>query len=113
MSPVIGIRMLLSVALLVLLSGGCGLVSSFQPHSDLHPSVLLSADAHRDHTAISEFRLVNRRKLFDCSHRSPYIDIHVTAGKIPSEAYLTVNVSGVLFPSDDDWVAMMSPSDAK
>ncbi|KAI4372849.1 hypothetical protein MLD38_011033 [Melastoma candidum] len=100
----------LFVALLLHPFGVDGFLPSSSSH--LHPLLQRSTNDHLNHTAISEFRLVNRRSLFDCLHPSPYIALHVTSGTIPDEAYLTVNVTGVLSPSKDHWVAMMTTSDA-
>ncbi|KAF4349989.1 hypothetical protein F8388_017567 [Cannabis sativa] len=73
-----------------------------------------SKQEHRNFTAISDFRLVNRRILNDCVDLNPYQRISVASNSnLADDQIVTVTVSGVLFPSDDDWVAMISPSHAK
>ncbi|XP_068328483.1 probable inactive purple acid phosphatase 27 [Pyrus communis] len=84
--------------------------SSFS--SSLHPLVFNSKVEHLNHTAISEFRVLNRRFLGDCPNPSPYLQISTnsSASGLGDEEYVSVNISGVLRPSKDDWVAMISPS---
>ncbi|XP_047320801.1 probable inactive purple acid phosphatase 27 [Impatiens glandulifera] len=70
-----------------------------------------SEAAHRDHTAISEFRLVNRRELRQCNDPNPYLEITVGPNsKLADEQFISVTVSGVLFPNNQDWIGMISPS---
>ncbi|KAJ4971668.1 hypothetical protein NE237_004767 [Protea cynaroides] len=79
--------------------------SSFQINS--------SITEFHDHTAISEFRLLNRRSLVSCLDPNPYLKINISsiAGSgLSNDQYVTVTVSGVLVPADSDWVAMISPS---
>ncbi|KAL8055790.1 hypothetical protein ABFX02_04G078800 [Erythranthe guttata] len=67
----------------------------------------------RNHTAISEFRVLNRRYLIDCPDPNPYLQLNTTSGSGPTlsdDEYVTVNITGVLLPSSGDWVAMISPS---
>ncbi|XP_043692993.1 probable inactive purple acid phosphatase 27 [Telopea speciosissima] len=67
----------------------------------------------QDHTAISDFRVLNRRFFKHCLDPNPYIRINVdsVAGSgLSNDQNVTVTVSGVLRPSDSDWVAMISPS---
>ncbi|MBA0667097.1 hypothetical protein Goklo_000221 [Gossypium klotzschianum] len=81
---------------------------------ELRPSVADSTFLHRNDTAISDFRVLNRRALFQCPDLNPYLQINVTTqGDLSDEQFITVNVSGVLVPSDGDWVAMVSPSFSK
>ncbi|PQQ15978.1 putative inactive purple acid phosphatase 27 [Prunus yedoensis var. nudiflora] len=86
--------------------------SSSSSSSSLHPLVFNSKVQHLNYTAISEFRVVNRRFLAECPHLSPYLQISInsTTSGLGDEEFLSVNVSGVLNPSKDDWVAMISPS---
>ncbi|KAL1125009.1 hypothetical protein V6Z11_A13G014100 [Gossypium hirsutum] len=78
---------------------------------ELRPSVADSTFLHSNDTAISDFRVLNRRALFQCPDLNPYLQINVTTqGDLSDEQFITVNVSGVLVPSDGDWVAMVSPS---
>ncbi|XP_024028054.1 probable inactive purple acid phosphatase 27 isoform X2 [Morus notabilis] len=86
--------------------------SSFSSSSSLHPLIAESQAIHQNYTAISDFRLVNRRKLGDCLDLNPYQQtINVSTGlKLGDEEYVTVTVSGVLFPSKGDWIGMISPS---
>ncbi|XP_042515791.1 probable inactive purple acid phosphatase 27 [Macadamia integrifolia] len=65
------------------------------------------------HTAISEFRVLNRRSLKECNDPNPYIQINISgvaASGLSNDQNVTVTVSGVLKPSKSDWVAMISPS---
>ncbi|KAI5596132.1 hypothetical protein BDE02_03G186400 [Populus trichocarpa] len=80
----------------------------------LPPSVLGSAIVHRNYTAISSFRVLNRRGLIQCPHPNPYLRINVSSENslLSDNEYVNVTVSGVFLPSDDDWVAMISPSDS-
>ncbi|KAL9169418.1 hypothetical protein ABFS82_04G077900 [Erythranthe guttata] len=67
----------------------------------------------RNYTAISEFRVLNRRYLIDCPDPNPYLQLNTTSGSGPTlsdDEYVTVNITGVLLPSSGDWVAMISPS---
>lgn len=76
------------------------------------PERLLRSTAElRNHTALSEFRLVNRRQLLECPDPNPYLQVNVTSDPtLSDEGYVTVNITGVLVPSSRDWVAMISPS---
>ncbi|KAI9170523.1 hypothetical protein LWI28_029193 [Acer negundo] len=67
----------------------------------------------RNHTAISEFRIVNRKRLSLCHDLNPSIHINVSPGSnISDEETITVTVTGVKNPSENDWVAMISSSHA-
>jgi hypothetical protein len=81
----------------------------------LHPSYINSMAMHRNHTAISYFRLLNRRTLMECSNvTDPSIKMKVSRkSNLADEEYLTVTVSRVLHPSKSDWVGMISPSHSK
>ncbi|XP_054813462.1 uncharacterized protein LOC129314117 [Prosopis cineraria] len=99
-------------------------LSSSSSSLPLHPLVGDNTTAyHRNFTAISEFRVLNRRILEDCSASSSpnYLQVNVTTNSSSSSSsknglsddeFVTVTVSGVSQPSDDDWVAMISPSDS-
>ncbi|KAJ9558213.1 hypothetical protein OSB04_012827 [Centaurea solstitialis] len=81
--------------------------------SSLHKALENSMTEFGNHTAISDFRLLNRRSLIACKNRGPYV--HVNVSSIPGlsdEQYVTVTINGVLKPSKSDWVAMISPSDS-
>ncbi|KAK7341162.1 hypothetical protein VNO80_24087 [Phaseolus coccineus] len=66
---------------------------------------------HRNFTAISEFRMINRKILSDCSASNPFISVNVTSNcSLSDEGFVTVTVSGVSTPSKYDWVAMVSPT---
>uniref|UniRef100_A0A803MYF6 Purple acid phosphatase Fn3-like domain-containing protein n=1 Tax=Chenopodium quinoa TaxID=63459 RepID=A0A803MYF6_CHEQI len=55
--------------------------------------------------------MLNRKFLTNCSPISPYLRIGTDAvSPLAAEQIVTVTVSGVLHPSDKDWVAMISPS---
>ncbi|KAJ6804802.1 nucleotide pyrophosphatase/phosphodiesterase-like [Iris pallida] len=77
------------------------------------PLLTGSADKFKGHTAISDFRLINRRFLIDCPDPNTYLEIHTDADSpLPDEANVTVTVSGVLVPDESDWIAMVSPSNS-
>ncbi|KAL1558743.1 putative inactive purple acid phosphatase 27 [Salvia divinorum] len=74
------------------------------------PERLLRSEL-RNHTKISEFRLVNRRQLVECPDPNPYLNVNVASNPtLSDEEYVTVNITGVFLPSKTDWVAMISPS---
>lgn len=82
--------------------------------SPLHPAFVNTTIFHRDSTAISEFRTLNRRHLEDCSASNPSLHINVTPNsRLSDEEFVTVTVTGVSSPSDGDWVAMISPSNSE
>ena len=88
--------------------------SSSSSSFELHPLVANSTFLHLNYTAISDFRVLNRRSLIQCPDPNPYLQINVTNNSdLSDEQFLTVNVSGVLLPSKSDWVAMISPSYSK
>ncbi|RZC75902.1 hypothetical protein C5167_000160 [Papaver somniferum] len=65
------------------------------------------------YTAISEFRMLNRRTLFECPDPNPFLQVNVSSSSqsgLSNEENITVTVSGVLIPLDSDWLAMISPS---
>ncbi|KAG8388806.1 hypothetical protein BUALT_Bualt02G0163400 [Buddleja alternifolia] len=66
----------------------------------------------RNHTAISEFRMLNRRHLLNCPVTNRYLQLNISSvgSTLSDDEYVTVNVTGVLFPSSRYWVAMISPS---
>lgn len=77
----------------------------------LHPLIKESQAKHQNFTAVSDFRVVNRRALGDCLDLNPYQQINVSSDlKLGDEEYVTVTVTGVLFPSENDWIGMISPS---
>ncbi|XP_022157882.1 nucleotide pyrophosphatase/phosphodiesterase-like [Momordica charantia] len=82
--------------------------------SSLHPLVVDSAKLHRNYTAISDFRLLNRRKLIDCPNLNQFIQIEVISNfkDLSNEEFINVTVNGVLIPLEDHWVAMITPSNA-
>ncbi|GAB2223011.1 hypothetical protein Droror1_Dr00017145 [Drosera rotundifolia] len=66
-----------------------------------------------NHTAISSFRTINRQELIKCPFKSPYLALNVPmSSKAPDEGFIEVTLSGVMHPSDSDWIAMISPSTA-
>ncbi|XP_030449227.1 probable inactive purple acid phosphatase 27 [Syzygium oleosum] len=104
---------ILSITIILFASISSSLSSPLSP-SNLHPLVVDSMLEHLNYTAISEFRLLNRRRILECPDPNPFLQINVSGNAtIGNEEYLTVNVTGVLVPSDSDWVAMISPSGAK
>ncbi|KAG8656699.1 hypothetical protein MANES_04G164100v8 [Manihot esculenta] len=83
--------------------------------SSLHPLVVNSTVEHRNYTGISSFRVVNRRALLDCPWKNPYLQVTVKSSgnyTLSNEEFVSVTVSGVLHPSSDHWVAMISPSNS-
>lgn len=80
-----------------------------------HRSALPDArfDVHGGNLEYS-FRTINRRKLSQCNDINPYLQLTLdTAGPLSDVQTVTVNVSGVLNPSDNDWVAVVSPSNSR
>ncbi|XP_042479446.1 probable inactive purple acid phosphatase 27 isoform X3 [Macadamia integrifolia] len=85
------------------------------PSSSSSSSQLIidSTAEFQGYTAISEFRLLNRRTLFQCIDPNPFLQVNISAGSgsgLSDDENVTVTVSGVLNPSHLDWVAMISPS---
>ncbi|KAE8648459.1 nucleotide pyrophosphatase/phosphodiesterase-like [Cucumis sativus] len=84
--------------------------------SSLHPLVVDSEKFHLNSTAISDFRLLNRRSLISCPiNLNPYIKLEVISKSkdgLLDEEFLDVVVSGVSIPSIDHWVALITPSNA-
>ncbi|KAL2478371.1 putative inactive purple acid phosphatase 27 [Forsythia ovata] len=79
--------------------------------SSLPERLVKSRAAHHNYTAISEFRLLNRKTLEYCPDPNPYLQITTSStAKLFDEEYITVNIAGVLLPSTHHWVAMISPS---
>ncbi|XP_043692991.1 probable inactive purple acid phosphatase 27 [Telopea speciosissima] len=86
---------------------------SFSSFSSSAFQINRSIAEFQGHSAISDFRLLNRRSLVNCDDPNPYLQININsvAGSgLLNEQYVTVTVSGVLVPADSDWVAMISPS---
>ncbi|PIN03055.1 Purple acid phosphatase [Handroanthus impetiginosus] len=81
-------------------------------HSSTLPEKLTrSAFQLRNHTAISEFRVLNRRHLIECPDPSPYLQVNISSNRgLSDDEYVTVNVTGVLLPSRSHWLGMISPS---
>ncbi|KAM7265438.1 hypothetical protein ACFE04_003121 [Oxalis oulophora] len=71
-------------------------------------------DHLKNYTAISDFRLINRRSLIHCLDPNPYLQINITSSgsTLSDDEFVTVSVSGVVVPEKGDWVAMISPSDS-
>ncbi|QCD88917.1 alkaline phosphatase D [Vigna unguiculata] len=68
---------------------------------------------HRNFTAISEFRTINRKFLGNCSSSNPFFSVKITPNSsLSDDGFVTVTVTGVSKPSDSDWVAMISPSNS-
>lgn len=97
------------------------LISLFFPYysssSSLHPLVVDSEKLHLNSTAISNFRLLNRRSLISCPiNLNPYIKLEVISkskNSLLDEEFINVVVTGVSIPSIDHWVALITPSNAK
>ncbi|XP_028089671.1 probable inactive purple acid phosphatase 27 [Camellia sinensis] len=85
--------------------------SSSSSSSSLLPLIINSTHEFRNYTAISEFRVLNRRVLGQCPDPNPYLQINVSSNSdLSDDEFVTVTVSGVLVPGVSDWVAMISPS---
>ncbi|KAI3697485.1 hypothetical protein L6452_30548 [Arctium lappa] len=83
----------------------------FGVSSLLHKALENSTTEFGNHTALSDFRLLNRRSLITCPNSGPYVRVKVSPiSELSDEQYVTVSISGVLNPSGSDWVAMISPS---
>lgn len=83
--------------------------------SSLHPLAASSAKLHRNYTAISNFRLLNRRKLITCPDLNSFIQLEVISNSknLLNEEFINVTISGIPTPSEDHWVAIITPSNAK
>ncbi|RHN79114.1 hypothetical protein MtrunA17_Chr1g0173501 [Medicago truncatula] len=105
-------QILLRVSIL-LFSFLCPSMSTTFPSSHVDLMVKHTKALHENFTALSDFRLINRRILNDCSILSPYLklDIHSNSN-LSDEEFVTVTVTGVFTPSYGDWVAMISPSNS-
>ena len=75
----------------------------------------LTKSEFANHTAISDFRTINRRSLEECPDPNPYLQIAVSSrnSKLADDEFVTVTITGVLLPSESDWVAMVSPAHSK
>lgn len=106
-------RILIMIWFIMFIGSYSPCLSSSSP--SLHPMYINSTAMHQNHTAISEFRLLNRRKLGQCLSTSPFLQINVSSNsrRLLDEQYLTVTVTGILKPSENDWVAMISPSHSR
>ncbi|XP_010931589.1 probable inactive purple acid phosphatase 27 [Elaeis guineensis] len=96
--------------LLLYLLLGCSYFCCYDASS---PLLIGSTDEFRGHTAISEFRLLNRRSLLPCPDPNPYLAVNISSySPLSDDENITVTVSGVIVPDKSDWVAMISPSNA-
>lgn len=99
-----------SILLALFLSLSCSTSQTLTP-SLLDLVITNTTVLHRNFTAVSEFRLINRRILKDCSASNPFVKVNVTSNStLSDDEFVTVTVSGVSNPSNGDWVAMISPS---
>ena len=54
---------------------------------------------------------LDRRKLLTCHDPNPYLLVsHNVSGPLADRQTVTVTVSGVIIPSELDWIAVVSPS---
>ncbi|RDX65525.1 putative inactive purple acid phosphatase 27, partial [Mucuna pruriens] len=89
---------------------------SFSSFETLNPSLLdvvvsNTTVLHRNFTAISEFRMINRLMLNNCSVLNPFVKVKVSSNSsLSDDQFVTVTVTDVINPSHGDWVAMISPS---
>ncbi|OIV99663.1 hypothetical protein TanjilG_17473 [Lupinus angustifolius] len=88
-------------------------ISSFSP-SPLELVIMNTTSLHQSYTALSDFRLINRRFLETCSAPSSSVQINISSSKstLSNDEFVTVTVTGVKNPSEGDWVAMISPSNS-
>lgn len=57
------------------------------------------------------YRCINRRVLEECSDQNPDLRMNLsTQGPLPDEEFITVTINGLSNPTDDIWVALVSPS---
>lgn len=57
------------------------------------------------------YRCINRKDLRNCSDQNPDLQMSLsTQGPLPDEEFITVTVNGLSNPTDDIWVALVSPS---
>ncbi|XP_038688892.1 probable inactive purple acid phosphatase 27 [Tripterygium wilfordii] len=85
--------------------------SSSLSASSCHPLIKDSISKHWNHTAISDFRIVNRRILSACLNSNPNIQIIIDSNKkLSDDGFVKVRVSGIANPSENEWIALMSPS---
>ncbi|XP_027909131.1 probable inactive purple acid phosphatase 27 isoform X2 [Vigna unguiculata] len=102
-----------SILLVFFLSLSCCSTSETLTPSLLNLVVSNTTLLHRNFTALSEFRMINRRILSDCSASNPSLKVNVLSNStLSDEEFVTVTVTGVSNPSDGDWVAMISPSNS-
>ncbi|KAJ8900268.1 hypothetical protein K2173_024908 [Erythroxylum novogranatense] len=85
---------------------------SYSSSHSLPPEIAKSAMEHTNYTAVSSFRVLNRRSLISCpgGNQSLRLDVVSSSSTLSDEETVKVIVSGVRNPSKDDWVAMISPS---
>ncbi|CAM8966775.1 unnamed protein product [Rhodiola kirilowii] len=75
--------------------------------------VINSTNELVNYTAISDFRVINRRVLIDCPTLNPYVEISVSPNSsLPDDGFVKVDVKGIVLPTVNDWVAMVSSSHA-
>ncbi|XP_057976153.1 probable inactive purple acid phosphatase 27 [Malania oleifera] len=87
---------------------------SLSSPSSYPPVVMDIAAEFHNYTAISEFRMMNRRHLMHCLDPNKFILINVSSNAtIGDEEFITVNVSGILRPEEGDWIAMITPSNSR
>ncbi|KAH1141050.1 hypothetical protein GLYMA_12G012000v4 [Glycine max] len=99
-----------SILLVFFLSLGCS-TSETLTRSLLDFVVTNTTVLHSNFTLVSEFRMINRRILKDCSASNPFVKVNVTSNSsLSDDEFVTVTVTGVSNPSVSDWVAMISPS---
>ncbi|CAL0329407.1 unnamed protein product [Lupinus luteus] len=76
--------------------------------------IMNTTSMHHSYTALSDFRLINRRLLERCYAPSSSAQINISSSKstLSNDEFVTVTVTGVKNPSESDWVAMISPSNS-
>lgn len=99
-----------SILLVLFLSLSCSTSETLTP-SLLDFVVTNTTVLHSNFTAVSDFRMINRRILKGCSASNPFVKVNVTSNSsFSDDEFVTVTVTGVSSPSAGDWVAMISPS---
>ncbi|KAL3701603.1 hypothetical protein R1sor_019625 [Riccia sorocarpa] len=87
--------------------------STSQTGTGISSSVSLRADRLGGEGFGSSFRTINRRRLLDCGNLNPYVKITLdTTGPLSDEQTVNVTITGLVDPSEHDWIAVVSPSNA-
>uniref|UniRef100_A0A7N0VLU7 Purple acid phosphatase Fn3-like domain-containing protein n=1 Tax=Kalanchoe fedtschenkoi TaxID=63787 RepID=A0A7N0VLU7_KALFE len=109
-SPSVWFLLLLAAAVVI---SSCLSVAGAIHSSDMVVISNSTTDELANYTAISDFRVINRRILIDCPTLNPFVEVTVSPDSgLPNDGFVKVDVKGILLPTPDDWLAMVSPSHA-